>query len=34
MKQKRVIFEEIIRILRQAGADQTIEPACRDHDIS
>jgi len=34
MKQKQHSTEEIIRILRQAEADQTIEDLCREHNIS
>ena len=34
MKQKPHTTEEIIRILRQADSDQTIESVCREHNIS
>ena len=34
MKQKQHSTEEIIRILRQAEEDQTIEDLCREHNIS
>ena len=34
MKQKHHSTEEIIRILRQADTDQTIESACREHTLS
>ena len=34
MKQKHHSTEEIIRILRQADTDQTIESVCRDHNLS
>ena len=34
MKQKPHTTEEIIRILRQADSDQTIESVYREHNIS
>ena len=34
MKQKKHSTEEIIRILRQADGDGTIELICREHNIS
>ena len=34
MKQKQHSTEEIIRVLRQAEEDQTIEDLCREHNIS
>ena len=34
MKHKQHSTEEIIRILRQAEEDQTIEDLCREHNIS
>ena len=34
MKQKQCNTEEIIRILRQAEEDQTVEDLCREHNIS
>jgi putative transposase len=34
MKQKQHSTEEIIRILRQADTDQTVESICRVHNIS
>ena len=34
MKQKKHSTEEIIRILRQADGDGTIESICREHNIS
>ena len=34
MKQKQHSTEEIIRILRQADTDQTVESICRAHNIS
>ena len=34
MKQKQHSTEEIIRILRQAEDDQTVEDLCREHNIS
>ena len=34
MKQKQHSTEEIIRILRQAKEDQTVEDLCREHNIS
>ena len=34
MKQKKHSTEEIIRILRQADVDGTIESICREHNIS
>ena len=34
MKQKQHSTEEIIRILRQAATDQTIELVCREHNLS
>jgi len=34
MKQKSHSTEEIIRILRQAEEDQTVEDLCREHNIS
>ena len=34
MKQKQHSTEEIIRILRQADGDDTIESICREHNIS
>ena len=34
MKQKQHSTEEIIRILRQADTDQTIESVCREHNLS
>ena len=34
MKHKPHTTEEIIRILRQADSDQTIESVCREHNIS
>ena len=34
MKQKQHSTEEIIRILRQAEEDQTVEDVCREHNIS
>ena len=33
MKQKQHSTEEIIRILRQADGDDTIESICREHNI-
>ena len=34
MKQKQHTTEDIIRILRQADTDQTVESICREHNIS
>ena len=34
MKQKQHNTEEIIRILRQAGGDDTVDAICREHNIS
>ncbi|SVC35930.1 uncharacterized protein METZ01_LOCUS288784, partial [marine metagenome] len=34
MKQKKHSTEEIIRILRQADGDGTVESICREHNIS
>ena len=34
MKQKQHSTEEIIRILRQAEEDPTVEDVCREHNIS
>ena len=34
MKQKQHSTEEIIRILRQAGGDDTVDAICREHNIS
>jgi len=34
MKQKQHSMEEIIRILRQADGDETVESICREHNIS
>ena len=34
MKQKQHSTEEIIRILRQAGGDDTVDAICRGHNIS
>jgi len=34
MKQKQHSTEEIIRILREAEEDQTVEDVCREHNIS
>ena len=34
MKQKHHSTEEIIRILRQADTDPTIESVCREHNLS
>ena len=34
MKQKKHSTEEIIRILRQADSDLTVESVCREHNIS
>ena len=34
MKQKNHTTEEIIRILRQAEAEDTVEAVCRTHNIS
>ena len=34
MKQKQHSSEEIIRILRQAEEDPTVEDVCREHNIS
>ena len=34
MKQKRHKTEEIIRILRQADGEQTVETVCREHNVS
>ena len=34
MKQKQHSAEEIIRILREAEGDQTVEDVCREHNIS
>ncbi len=34
MKQKQHSTEEIIRILRQADGDDTVESICREHYIS
>ena len=34
MKQKQNSTEEIIRILRQADPEQTVESICREHNIS
>ncbi len=34
MKQKQHSTEESIRILRQAGGDDTVDAICRDHNIS
>ena len=34
MKQKQHSTAEIIRILRQAEEDQTVEDLCREHNIS
>ena len=33
MKQKQHSIEEIIRILRQAEEDQTVDDLCREHNI-
>ena len=33
MKQKQHGTEDIIRILRQAKADESVESVCREHDI-
>ena len=34
MKHKQHCTEEIIRILREAEEDQTVEDVCREHNIS
>ena len=34
MKQKQHSTEDIIRILREADTDQTVESVCREHNIS
>jgi len=34
MKQKQHSTEGIIRILREADTDQTVESVCREHNIS
>ena len=34
MKQKQHSTEEIIRILRQAETDETIDLVCREHNVS
>ena len=34
MKQKQHNTEEIIRILRQAETDETIDSVCREHNVS
>ena len=34
MKQKQHSTEEIIRTLREAEEDQTVEDVCREHNIS
>ena len=34
MKQKQHSTEESIRILRQAGGDDTVDAICREHNIS
>ena len=34
MQQKQHSTEEIIRILRQADGDETVESICREHNIS
>ena len=34
MKQKRHSTEEIIRILRHADGDDTVDSICREHNIS
>jgi putative transposase len=34
MKQKQHSTEEIIRILRQAETDETIDSVCREHNVS
>ena len=34
MKQKQHSTEEIIRILRQAETDVTIDSVCREHNVS
>ena len=34
MKQKQHSTEEIIRILRQAETDETIDSVCRKHNVS
>ena len=34
MKQKQHSTEEIIRMLRQAETDETIDPVCREHNVS
>ena len=34
MQQKQHCIEEIIRILRQAEEDPTVEDVCREHNIS
>ena len=34
MKQKQHTTEDIIRILRQADTDQTVESICPEHNIS
>ena len=34
MKQKQHSTDEIIRILRQSDADETVESICREHNIS
>ena len=34
MKKKQHSTEEIIRILRQAEEDQTVDDLCREHNIS
>ena len=34
MKQKHHSTEEIIRILRQAETDETIDSVCREHNVS
>ena len=33
MKQKQHSTEEIIRILRQAETDETIDSVCREHNV-
>ena len=34
MKQKQHSTEEIIRVLRQAETDETIDSVCREHNVS
>ena len=34
MKQKQYSTEEIIRVLRQAETDETIDSVCREHNVS